>query len=173
MNKIFIIFLVSCFFFLKGIAQEPVPIFAPDTDSKEINDLVGVWQMCIFVPNPENPEKPLLRRSSAFKFLNKDGSFYNMILSPQVSNFTVFGTYEINSEDSYTEIIDRSYTNPMDNNRKNQLNYEFANDGRFLFIKYISINSNTGEAGEARELWVKIEPGNPFPRNNPSQNSKK
>ncbi|MCC8145718.1 MAG: DUF4488 domain-containing protein [Bacteroidales bacterium] len=161
MKKLFLLFILTSIPFLYGTAQEEAAISAGKSNAEETHGLVGVWQMCILVPNPENPEDIQLRRTPAFKFLNKDGSFYNMVLSQQTSNITALGSFEINSEDSYTENVDQSYTNPNDNNRKNRLNYELTNEGRFLLIKYFTTNS-AGEAGEARELWVKVEPGNPF-----------
>ncbi|MDL2223957.1 DUF4488 domain-containing protein [Bacteroidales bacterium OttesenSCG-928-M06] len=169
MKKIFLLFALVYFPFMNGIAQEAVTVQAPQLEAEEPG-LQGIWQMCLLIPNQEDPSKPQMRLSSAFKFLNKDGSFYNIMLSSQGSKITVLGTYEINSEGAYTEIIDRSYTNPADNNRKNRMDYELANEGRFLFLKYFTLNSNTGQSGEAREFWVRVEPGNPFARNSSTEN---
>lgn len=135
-----------------------------ESNTEEIHPLIGVWQQCRVIQNPNNPSERSVRRTPNFKFLNADGTFSNMILSDrnQVSNITVYGQYEITSEKSYTEIVEISYTNPTDTNRKVKMDYEFSNENNFLVISYFSIHPSTGIAAEGNEFWVRVTPGNPF-----------
>lgn len=136
-------------------AQEP---------KEEPHGLIGFWQQCVIVQNPNDPEEQKIYRTPNFKFLNKDGSFINMVLSDrrQIANITVCGTYEVNSDKNYTEIVEKSYTNPNDTNRKVKMDYKLSNEDQFLVISYFSINPRTGNAEDVKEFWVKVMPGNPF-----------
>lgn len=133
-------------------------------NADEIHPLVGVWQQAVVVQNPNNPEERVIRKTANFKFLNKDGTFSNMVLSDgrQISNITVYGMYEINSDKSYTELVEKSYTNSNDTGRKVKMDYELSNENKFLVISYFSIHPTTGEAMKGNEFWVRVEYGTPF-----------
>ncbi|MDH8702686.1 hypothetical protein M2138_002054 [Dysgonomonadaceae bacterium PH5-43] len=162
-NKIFLTFILFLFCITPMFANDNIV----ETESTEEHPLMGLWQQCVVVQNPNNPEERTIIKSPNFKYLAKDGSFVNLVLSErrQISNITVYGTYEILSDDTYTEIIERSHTNPNDDNRKVKLNYKIVEDKKSMVITYFSISPITGEAKEISEYWVKVEKGNPFIKN--------
>ena len=150
---------------------------AQELKEGESHPLTGIWQQSIVVQNPTNPaEERRIFKTHNLKFLNEDGTFFNMVVSDQkqISNITVLGTYEVNSDENYTEIIEKSYTNPNDINRKVKLGYKLSNENKHLVISYFSISPKTGVSEMVEEFWVKIEGGNPFIRkdNQKSQEQK-
>jgi len=159
MKKNILLFILACIPSLMVWSQ------IETKEEKEIHDLIGVWQLCQLMQNPEDANNFKIVRIPFFKILQKEGNFMNLFLSQEKSNITGYGTFEIISENSYTETIDKSYTNPSDNNRINKLTYELDNKNQFLFIKYFLIDSYSGKMGESRELWVRVEAGNPFIKN--------
>lgn len=173
MKRIFLLLILACLPFFCIFAQDIEDRIDIDTIEKEkTHPLIGVWQQCRVVQNPNDPSDQKIYRAPNFKFLNKDGSFSNMILSDknQISNITVYGTYEINSDEQYTEIIEKSHTNPNDTNRKAKINYRLEKENTYLIISYFTLNSATGEPMQGREFWIRVEPGNPFKKEDSNNN---
>lgn len=137
-----------------------------ETEEEKKHPIVGMWQMCRVLQNPNDPSDQKIFRTPSFKLLNEDNSFMNFMISTtperQFSFITVIGEYEINSDDTYTEIVEKSYTNPNDDMRKVKIGYRLDNDNKYLILTLFSLHPETGVPVQGSEFWVRVEHGSPF-----------
>ncbi len=106
--------------------------------------LVGIWNQAF----PDFKTKKI-HRTKNFKFINPDGTFYLML----PTRISAYGTYEITSENTFTEHIEKHLLNPKMNNTKSELRYKVKTPD-LLVIEYK--NEVTGKW--IPEMWVRVKP---------------
>ncbi len=119
------------------------------------NSLVGIWNQVM----PISKDKIL--KSGNFKFINPDGTFYLMMVESNDKNafsnlptsISMYGTYEVTSENTLTEHIRKHLLNPKMTGTQSELKYKMLTDDQLL-IKYK--NPVTGKW--IPELWIRIKP---------------
>lgn len=132
--------------------------FAQSEEKPQPSSLTGIWQICFSAV--KNPDGTLnVRTGNAFKMLNADGSFTNIMFNVRggQSVITGVGTYKQTSDSTYVESINKS-VNPTLNGKDNELRFHLK-DGKFLHIKfYVEQYSNGSPLGRwLEEVWVKME----------------
>lgn len=124
--------------------------------NNKYSELHGIWQYCVNNPNnivSFDNFKPICY--TTFKIIDEHGKFTNIISNSTKTNITVYGTYKVTDPLTYTENIRVSYTNPAASETANPMGYELIND-KFLILSYMVGNQ------QVRELWVRVEHGNPL-----------
>ncbi len=121
--------------------------------------LVGIW-------NQAFPDlKGKFHRSGNFKFINPDGTFYLMtvkfnckkMLLNTPTGISVYGTYKVTSENTFTEHIKKHSLRPKMSNTKSKLRYELKNPD-LLVIEY----KNEAIGKWVPEVWVRVKPHKPL-----------
>ena len=135
--------------------------------------LNGVWQMCFYRSNSPDVAGEL-KTSNSFKILSDDGRFTNMVMMPHGAIIIGEGTYEVDSEKSYTEIVERNLHLPQLNGnhlpqlngKKNIMEFEMKDDG-IMVVKYFlkeDINGNRIDSW-CYETWKKVTMPEKYPEN--------
>lgn len=127
--------------------------------------LNGVWQMCFYRSNSPGVTGEL-KTSNSLKILSDDGRFTNMVMMPHGAIIIGEGTYEVNSENSYTEIIERNLHLPQLNGKKNVMEFEMKDDG-IMVVKYFlkeDINGNKIDSW-CYETWKRVTMPEEYPDN--------
>lgn len=127
--------------------------------------LNGVWQMCFYRSNSPNVAGEL-KTSNSLKILSDDGRFTNLVMMPQGAIIIGEGKYEVTSENSYTEIVERNLHLPQLNGKKNVMEFEMMDDG-IMVVKYFlkeDINGNRIDSW-CYETWKKVEMPDEYPEN--------
>lgn len=127
--------------------------------------LNGVWQMCFYRSNSPDVAGEL-KTSNSFKILSDDGRFTNMVMMPHGAIIIGEGTYEVDSEKSYTEIVERNLHLPQLNGKKNVMEYEMKENG-IMVVKYFlkeDINGNIIDSW-CYETWKKVTMPEKYPEN--------
>lgn len=127
--------------------------------------LNGVWQMCFYRSNsPEVAGE--LKTSNSLKILSDDGRFTNMVMMPHGAIIIGEGTYEMTSEKSYTEIVERNLHLPQLNGKRNVMEFEMKDDG-IMVVKYFlkeDINGNRIDSW-CYETWKRVTMPDRYPEN--------
>lgn len=127
--------------------------------------LNGVWQMCFYRSNsPEVAGE--LKTSNSLKILSDDGRFTNMVMMPHGAIIIGEGTYEMTSEKSYTEIVERNLHLPQLNGKRNVMEFEMKDDG-VMVVKYFlkeDINGNRIDSW-CYETWKRVTMPDRYPEN--------
>lgn len=127
--------------------------------------LNGVWQMCFYRSNSPNVTGEL-KTSNSLKILSDDGRFTNLVMMPHGAIIIGEGTYEMTSEKSYTEIVERNLHLPQLNGKKNVMEFEMKDDG-IMVVKYFlkeDINGNRIDSW-CYETWKRVSMPEKYPEN--------
>lgn len=127
--------------------------------------LNGVWQMCFYRSNSPDVAGEL-KTSNSLKILSDDGRFTNLVMMPHGAIIIGEGTYEMNSEKSYTEIVERNLHLPQLNGKKNVMEFEMKDDG-IMVVKYFlkeDINGNRIDSW-CYETWKRVSMPEKYPEN--------
>ena len=144
---------------LSGMLAQTVKKEAPTT-------LTGVWQMCFYrSSSPDIPGE--LKTGNSLKILSDDGRFINLVMMNQGAIIIGYGTYRINSEKSYTEVVKKNIHLPQLEGVENELFYEFSDDKKIMYLKFFvkkDINGNEVDSW-VHEIWKRVEMPNEYPAN--------
>ncbi|WP_287677830.1 DUF4488 domain-containing protein [Bacteroides sp.] len=127
--------------------------------------LNGVWQMCFYRSNSPDVAGEL-KTSNSLKILSDDGRFTNLVMMPHGAIIIGEGTYEMTSEKSYTEIVERNLHLPQLNGKKNVMEFEMKDDG-IMVVKYFlkeDINGNRIDSW-CYETWKRVSMPEKYPEN--------
>ena len=127
--------------------------------------LNGVWQMCFYRSNSPDVAGEL-KTSNSLKILSDDGRFTNLVMMPHGAIIIGEGTYEMTSEKSYTEIVERNLHLPQLNGKKNVMEFEMKDDG-IMGVKYFlkeDINGNRIDSW-CYETWKRVSMPEKYPEN--------
>lgn len=127
--------------------------------------LNGVWQMCFYRSNSPDVAGEL-KTSNSLKILSDDGRFTNLVMMPYGAIIIGEGTYEMTSEKSYTEIVERNLHLPQLNGKKNVMEFEMKDDG-IMVVKYFlkeDINGNRIDSW-CYETWKRVSMPEKYPEN--------
>ena len=127
--------------------------------------LNGIWQMCFYRSNSPTVAGEL-KTSNSLKILSDDGRFSNMVMMPHGAVIIGEGRYEMTSENSYTEIVERNLHLPQLNGKKNLMHFEMMDEG-IMVVKYFlkeDINGNKIDSW-CYETWKKVEMPDEYPEN--------
>ena len=127
--------------------------------------LNGVWQMCFYRSNSPDLAGEL-KTSNSLKILSDDGRFTNLVMMPHGAIIIGEGTYEMTSEKSYTEIVERNLHLPQLNGKKNVMEFEMKDDG-IMVVKYFlkeDINGNRIDSW-CYETWKRVSMPEKYPEN--------
>lgn len=128
-------------------------------------NLNGVWQMCFYRSNSPDVAGEL-KTSNSLKILSDDGRFTNLVMMPHGAIIIGEGTYEMTSEKSYTEIVERNLHLPQLNGKKNVMEFEMKDDG-IMVVKYFlkeDINGNRIDSW-CYETWKRVSMPEKYPEN--------
>ena len=93
-------------------------------------------------------------------------NFILMALMPHGAIIIGEGRYEMTSENSYTEIVERNLHLPQLNGKKNLMHFEMMDEG-IMVVKYFlkeDINGNKIDSW-CYETWKKVEMPDEYPEN--------
>lgn len=127
--------------------------------------LNGVWQMCFYRSNSPDVAGEL-KTSNSLKILSDDGRFTNLVMMSHGAIIIGEGTYEMTSEKSYTEIVERNLHLPQLNGKKNVMEFEMKDDG-IMVVKYFlkeDINGNRIDSW-CYETWKRVSMPEKYPEN--------
>ena len=127
--------------------------------------LNGVWQMCFYRSNSPDVAGEL-KTSNSLKILSDDGRFTNLVMMPHGAIIIGEGTYEMTSEKTYTEIVERNLHLPQLNGKKNVMEFEIKDDG-IMVVKYFlkeDINGNRIDSW-CYETWKRVSMPEKYPEN--------
>ena len=127
--------------------------------------LNGVWQMCFYRSNSPDVAGEL-KTSNSLKILSDDGRFTNMVMMPHGAIIIGEGRYEVNSEKSYTEIIEKNLHLPQLNGKRNVMEFEMKDDG-IMVVKYFlkeDVNGNKIDSW-CYETWKRVTMPDKYPEN--------
>ncbi len=127
--------------------------------------LNGVWQMCFYRSNSPDVAGEL-KTSNSLKILSDDGRFTNMVMMPHGAIIIGEGRYEVNSEKSYTEIIEKNLHLPQLNGKRNVIEFEMKDDG-IMVVKYFlkeDVNGNKIDSW-CYETWKRVTMPDKYPEN--------
>ena len=127
--------------------------------------LNGVWQMCFYRSNSPDVAGEL-KTSNSLKILSDDGRFTNMVMMPHGAIIIGEGRYEVNSEKSYTEIIEKNLHLPQLNGKRNVMEFEMKDDG-IMVVKYFlkeDVNGNKIDSW-CFETWKRVTMPDKYPEN--------
>lgn len=127
--------------------------------------LNGVWQMCFYRSNSPDVAGEL-KTSNSLKILSDDGRFTNLVMMPHGAIIIGEGTYEMTSEKTYTEIVERNLHLPQLNGKKNVMEFEMKDDG-IMVVKYFlkeDINGNRIDSW-CYETWKRVSMPEKYPEN--------
>ena len=116
------------------------------------NNLEGIWQYCEEVKKPDGEK--VLACSPIWKILYSDGKFVQFMLMYKDGTcaMTHNGTYEVNSENVYTEHITQHAVDKELIGTHTKLNYQFVNDDMVKFSFKLE-----GRKDEFREIWKRVK----------------
>lgn len=128
-------------------------------------ELNGVWQMCFY--SSSSPDMAgELRTSNSFKILSDDGKFTNMVMMPNGAIIIGSGTYEMTSENSFTETVEKNLHLPQLVGKKNVLEFEMKGGG-IMVLKYFLKEDIEGNRIDSwcYETWKRVIMPNKYPEN--------
>lgn len=131
--------------------------FAHEAAKEETVRFKGIWQYC---PSFRKTAEGNLEGvpGNIFKIFTADGEMTTFLFHPQKGEavITGSGTYEVTSDSTYVECIDKS-ENPTINGKKNFMQFQI--DGKFMYIKFYLEKWADGSPCESwqEEVWMKVE----------------
>lgn len=128
-------------------------VFMTAFSQKGTNKLAGVWQFCSEIEQ-ENGVK-VMACSPIWKVLQADGKFCQFILAYKdgMCALTHEGTYEINSDNTYTEHISQHAVDKKLIGTNTVLEYRFVNDDMVVLTFKLQDRKD-----EFREIWKRVKP---------------
>ncbi len=122
-------------------------LFAQQNHIAVSKSLVGFWRFSgTWVPNGST----LIIPTDNYKVINADGSYYTFIVSPKITQVTVWGKVVMTSDSTFTEFIIKNGNNPgADNVKCNQV-YKIVEHGDVMLSKY-SVNNQW-----YNEKWIRV-----------------
>ena len=116
------------------------------------NKLEGIWQYCEEVKKSDGQK--VLACSPVWKVLYSDGKFSQFMLMYKDGTcaLTHQGTYEVNSENTYTEHITQHAVDKKLIGTHTLLNYKFVNDDMVKFTFKLE-----GRDDEFCETWKRVK----------------
>ncbi len=120
---------------------------------KATHPIAGAWQRVQLRANNDDG-KVFIVCDPFFKFLNEDGTFFNMTypVAGKAAYFTQAGDYEILSDSTYVEKI-TSAPSALFRGKDSQIKYQFSNDKKQMIIKWYNENLHQWTP----ELWIRVE----------------
>lgn len=155
----------SLFFWLVCLFLGATNMLAQSIQEKTPTTLNGVWQMCFYRSNSPDVAGEL-KTSNSLKILSDDGRFTNMVMMPHGAIIIGEGRYEVNSEKSYTEIIEKNLHLPQLNGKRNVMEFEMKDDG-IMVVKYFlkeDVNGNKIDSW-CYETWKRVTMPDKYPEN--------
>ncbi|MGN0058440.1 MAG: DUF4488 domain-containing protein [Phocaeicola plebeius] len=131
---------------------------AQDVKEKSPSQLNGVWQMCFY--RSSSPDVPgELKTGNSLKILSDDGRFVNLVMMNQGAIMIGYGSYHINSEKSYTEVVKKNIHLPQLEGQENELFYEFSDDHSIMYVKFfVKFDTNGNQVDSwVHEIWKRVE----------------
>ena len=119
---------------------------------KTSHKLVGIWQFCNEMKKSDGEK--VLAFSPIWKVLYSDGSFSQFMLMYKDGGcaLTHEGTYEVLSDDTYTEFISQHAVDKDLIGKKTELTYHFLNEDMVAFTYKLY-----GRNDEFHELWKRVK----------------
>lgn len=145
----YFILLVSCFLLANTV-------FAHEAAKEETDQFKGIWQYC---PSFRKAADGSLEGipGNIFKIFTADGEMTTFQFHPQKGEalITGLGTYEVTSDTTYVECIDKS-SNPTVVGKKNLMKFHF--DGKFMYIRFYLEKWADGSPCESwqEEVWMRV-----------------
>ncbi len=122
--------------------------------------LVGIWNQGFI------DSKRKVHRSRNFKIINSDGTFYLMTVKSDATHkdthipihtiptgITGYGTYEITSDNTFTEHVEKHFLNPKISGTNSKLRYKVKTPD-LLIIEY----KNEAVGKWIPEMWIRVKP---------------
>ena len=127
---------VRHFFLLAAMLLTAVgSLAAQDIQEKRPINLSGVWQMCFYRSSSPNVVGEL-KTGNSLKILSDDGRFINLVMMQTGAIIIGYGTYKQESENSYTEYVEKNLHLPQLNGEKNVMQFELEENGNLMLVKY-------------------------------------
>lgn len=111
--------------------------------------IVGVWQKAMY---QQGYPLPTVRYMPIFKFLNEDGSFYQMDTHNRKAFIIHVGTFDIKSDTSYVEHITKSPYRGF-TGRHSEVKYHLDPTGKTLTTEWYNTETKAWEP----EMYIRIE----------------
>ena len=127
--------------------------------------LNGIWQMCFYRSNSPDVAGEL-KTSNSFKILTDDGRFTNMVMMPNGAIIIGEGKWEMTSEKSYTEMVERNIHLPQLDGKKNVMEFELQGDD-IMVVKFFlkeDVNGNRIDSW-CYETWKRVTMPDEYPEN--------
>ena len=141
-------------------------VLAQEVKEKSPSQLNGVWQMCFY--RSSSPDVPgELKTGNSLKILSDDGRFINLVMMNQGAIMIGYGSYRVNSEKSYTEIVKKNIHLPQLEGVENEMFYEFSEDRSIMYVKFFVKNDLNGNQIDSwvHEIWKRVEMPSQMPDN--------
>lgn len=141
-------------------------VLAQEVKEKNPSQLNGVWQMCFY--RSSSPDVPgELKTGNSLKILSDDGRFINLVMMNQGAIMIGYGSYRVNSEKSYTEIVKKNIHLPQLEGVENEMFYEFSEDRSIMYVKFFVKNDLNGNQIDSwvHEIWKRVEMPSQMPDN--------
>lgn len=146
--SLIILFTVSC------SVQKRTVEHLPDSQS-----LVGIWRQVVYVKKKDTGEIKKIYTGN-YKVINTDGTFYcfviwgNKIPDSSMMDISLYGTYDITSDSTYTEHIIRHKAKPLMSNTKSELRYKMMPNSSNNVVEVSFKNEHLGKW--IPELWERV-----------------
>lgn len=139
---------------------------AQDIQEKIPATLNGVWQMCFYRSSSPNVVGEL-KTGNSLKILSDDGRFVNLVMMHHGAIIIGYGTYEQNSDNTYTEYVEKNIHLPQLNGQKNVMHFELEEEGDLMFVKYYLTTDREGNKIDSwcHEIWKRVEMPTTYPEN--------
>lgn len=125
----------------------------PVLSQQKLEKFVGVWQLCNQVKQDNGAV--VIAYSPIWKVLQPDGKFSQFVLAYKNGKCAIThrGTYEVNSDELYTEHITMHAVDKAIVGTKTLLNYHFINDNE------LELNFKLqGREDKFHEIWYRVMP---------------
>lgn len=153
-------------YFLAFVAAMAMSLSVALAQEKKQSSLNGVWQMCFY--RSSSPDLPgELKTGNSLKILSEDGRFVNLVMMNQGAIIIGYGSYKVNPNSSFTEIVKKNIHLPQLEGQENELFYEFSDDGDTMFVKFFlkkDINGNEVDSW-VHEIWKRVVMPEEYPTN--------
>ncbi len=111
--------------------------------------IIGVWQKAVY---QQSSPLPTVKYLPIFKFLNEDGSFYQLDTHEKKAFIIHVGTFEMSNDTSYVErIVDSPYAGFK--GRESLVKYHLDASGKTLTTEWYDMETQSWTP----EIYIRIE----------------
>lgn len=156
----------SLFLWVVSLFLGVTNLLAQDVQEKIPSTLSGVWQMCFYRSSSPNVVGEL-KTGNSLKILSDDGRFINLVMMQTGAIIIGYGTYKQESENSYTEYVEKNLHLPQLNGEKNVMQFELEENGNLMLVKYYLKTDRNGNKIDSwcHEIWKRVEMPSAYPEN--------